>query len=149
MSEDKHKQDILEWLTKRFKALGDLSEFLSVASPEYKNPEVYLQKLILEEPNLLLAEKRVATLEKVTSQAKGVSVNRDAIKLQKLRIDRLEALRKTDWTQLPDVPLTSDEKKTFREYRAYLREMPQKIARLQLLSYEVPNLEEYLKLKKA
>ena len=137
---------MLEWLTGRFKALGDLSDFLSVASPEYRDPTVYLQKLILEEPDLALAEKRIATLEKVTSQSKGVKVNHEVIKLQKLRIERLDKLRSTDWTQLPDVPLSSDEKKQYREYRAYLREMPQKIQRLQLLSYEVPTLEEYKKL---
>jgi len=148
VSKDKHKDELLEWLKTRFKALGDLSEFLSVASPEFRDPEVYLQKLILEEPDLVLAEKRVATLEKVTSQAKGVKVNKDAIKLQKLRIDRLEALRNTDWTQLPDVPLTSEEKKAFREYRVYLRDMPQRIERLQLLKYDVPSFEEFIKEKK-
>lgn len=38
--------------------------------------------------------------------------------------DRL--LKESDWTQLPDSPLTEDKRKVWAEYRAVLRDLPSK-----------------------
>jgi hypothetical protein len=42
----------------------------------------------------------------------------------KLRIDRNTKLKSTDWTQMPDAPLTDDQKASWRTYRQALRDLP-------------------------
>jgi len=42
----------------------------------------------------------------------------------KLRIDRNTKLKATDWTQMPDAPLTEEEKASWRSYRQALRDLP-------------------------
>lgn len=41
-----------------------------------------------------------------------------------IRNTRNKLLQETDWTQLPDISLGMDEKKEYRNYRAYLRTLP-------------------------
>lgn len=40
-----------------------------------------------------------------------------------LRNERDRALRESDWTQLPDVSMTSAERRAWREYRQLLRDL--------------------------
>ena len=148
MEDNKLDAKLREWLIQRFRALGDISSILLVSAPEYRDPEVYLKKLIVEEVDLKIAEKRVNILEKVIAESKGVKENKDAIRLQKLRIERTEILANTDWTQLPDVPLSQSEKKDMREYRAFLRELPQMIERKQYIQWNVPTFSEWDKNRK-
>lgn len=46
------------------------------------------------------------------------------IKARNLRIDRASALSQCDWTQMPDAPLTSEQKQAWLEYRQALRDLP-------------------------
>ena len=41
-----------------------------------------------------------------------------------LRVRRKEALQETDWTQVPDSPLTDSKKAEWRIYRQALRDLP-------------------------
>ena len=112
---DKTQEELREWLRKRFEALGDISEFLSVASPEYKDQEVYFTKLIQNEPNIGLAEKRLTTLEKVICGERNIPNDINKIELQKVRIIRNKYLFETDWTQsISDCPLNKNIKKDYR-----------------------------------
>lgn len=43
----------------------------------------------------------------------------------KIRLKRDALLAETDWTQLPDAPLSDDQKEQAREYRQMLRDIPQ------------------------
>ena len=43
----------------------------------------------------------------------------------KFRESREFFLRETDWTQIPDAPLTSEKKAEFTAYRQALRDIPQ------------------------
>ncbi|MBJ7443574.1 MAG: phage tail assembly chaperone [Sphingobium sp.] len=45
--------------------------------------------------------------------------------LAKLRADRDARLAQSDWTQLPDVPLSPDERAAWSLYRQALRDMPE------------------------
>jgi hypothetical protein len=51
-------------------------------------------------------------------------VEADAELVQKIRNDRTEMLRASDWTQLPDSPLTDTKKQEWATYRQQLRDMP-------------------------
>lgn len=142
---DKTEEQLREWLKKRFKALGDISSFLSVASPEFKDQEVYFEKLIQNEPDLGLAEKRITTLEKVIYADKKNPAELDKLELERVRILRNSFLRETDWTQsVSDCPLDREVKKQYRLYRKYLRELPLLIEREQVIGYVVLKFEDWL-----
>ncbi|WP_164241914.1 tail fiber assembly protein [Stenotrophomonas maltophilia] len=46
------------------------------------------------------------------------------IKSDQMRAERGHRLRLTDWTQMPDAPLTGAEKSAYQVYRQDLRDMP-------------------------
>lgn len=52
-------------------------------------------------------------------------------------------LRKTDYTQLADVPLSSEEKKEYREYRNYLRNLDKLHNNTSIWNAQVPGFEEW------
>jgi hypothetical protein len=54
----------------------------------------------------------------------------DALKV--LRIKRDLLLRESDWTQLPDVPLSAEVKKGWETYRQALRDLPQSLGEKKL-----------------
>lgn len=61
-----------------------------------------------------------------------------------LRSRRLKCLQETDWTQLADVSLTQDERRQYRAYRQYLRDLPSLHNEESVSSAEVYSYEEWL-----
>lgn len=108
----------------RFEAIEGIEELLSVAAPQYRDPEVYFTELIANEKNKTLAEKRLRVLEDLRVRNEEDRVQKA---IERLTRERNDLLKETDWTQLPDVPLTQDDKKKYRKYREYLRELPDDI----------------------
>lgn len=49
----------------------------------------------------------------------------DLSDIEKLRLERNNKLAQSDWTQLPDAPLSNAEKAAWQEYRHALRMLPQ------------------------
>lgn len=45
-------------------------------------------------------------------------------KAEQMKADRRQLLRATDWTQMPDAPITSAEKVAYQAYRQALRDLP-------------------------
>jgi hypothetical protein len=62
-----------------------------------------------------------------------------------LRLKRDEELRKTDYTQLADAPVSSKEKKFYRDYREYLRNLPLCYNSETILKYKIMSYDEWLK----
>lgn len=46
------------------------------------------------------------------------------IKVDQMKAERSHRLRATDWTQMPDAPLTALEKAAYQTYRQALRDLP-------------------------
>lgn len=46
------------------------------------------------------------------------------IKAEQMKTERSQRLRATDWTQMPDAPITSAEKVAYQAYRQALRDLP-------------------------
>lgn len=46
------------------------------------------------------------------------------IKADQMRAERGQRLRATDWTQMPDAPLTAEKKLEIQAYRQQLRDLP-------------------------
>lgn len=57
---------------------------------------------------------------------------------KEVRAFRDELLNKTDFSQLPDTPVSEEEKEKYRRYRQYLRDVPksEKFPREKVLSFE-------------
>lgn len=124
----------------RFEAIEDIEELLSVAAPQYRDPEVYFTELIANEKNKTLAEKRLRVLEDLRCRDE----EEKAVKaLERVVRERNQLLRDTDWTQLPDVPLPQEVRKYYRKYRQYLRELPESI-RKNRISLGIKTYEEWL-----
>lgn len=127
--------DTAEW-TLRFEALKDIEELLETAAPQC-SPSEYFKKYILEEEDSKLAEKRLKLLENLS-----VTDSKEKLKLElkRLREDRNQLLKDTDWTQLADSPLSPEEKKNYRKFRTFLRDLPKNVEQqkleLKLLNYE-------------
>lgn len=54
-----------------------------------------------------------------------ISSDRSTMLGDEIRTKRDALLAETDWTQLPDAPLSDDQKEQAREYRQMLRDIPQ------------------------
>lgn len=61
----------------------------------------------------------------------------------RFRKNRDKKLKETDYTQLADVSLSSEEKKTYREYRKYLRDLPKMHNNTSIWDAEVKSYEEW------
>jgi hypothetical protein len=89
------------------------------------------EKQVTEEQRRFIVEEKYIGLEKFFKVADGFE-----IKVQKeekntleeswmlLRKKRDVLLKETDWTQLPDTELSTEERKEYRNYRSYLRVLP-------------------------
>ena len=64
---------------------------------------------------------------------------------KKIREERDELLKNTDYTQLADAPMESKEKKIYREYRHYLRQLPSLLDDIVVLNYKIKTYEEFKK----
>lgn len=64
-------------------------------------------------------------------------------KWNNLRKERDEMLQKTDWTQLADAPIDSNQKCEYREYRQYLRNIPTLYQNKQILKLQVMSIEDW------
>lgn len=115
--------------------MGDIEELLSVAAPQYRSPEIYFQELIANEKDKNIAEKRLRVLEDLLARTEEEKAEKA---LERLRRERDQLLRDTDWTQLPDSPVNASEKKLYRKYREFLRNLPSntKVVGNKALGYE-------------
>lgn len=134
--------DRKHWFKKRWDRMGEeaLRDVLKVASPNYKDPSVYFKELIQDEEDESIADKRLSVLEGLILQDVASKME---VELERLRLERNNMLYKTDFSQLADVPLDGNEKKSYRQYRRYLRELPVLIERKQVLKFEVLTYEKW------
>jgi hypothetical protein len=56
----------------------------------------------------------------------NADIIKKAMQLSKFKGDRREKLSESDWTQVSDAPLSSEEQSSWASYRQELRDMPEK-----------------------
>lgn len=59
-------------------------------------------------------------------------------KWQLVREKRNKLLAESDWTQVPDAPLTTEQKQAWRQYRQELRDIPQRFKRADDVVWPIP-----------
>jgi len=68
----------------------------------------------------------------------------NSIFIDELRLNRDVLLSETDWTQMPDAPLTDTEKEQYRKYRKALRDLPSKYDTINSIDEVIyPRLEDF------
>lgn len=111
------------------------------------NKDVWFKKNIMEYSDVNKAEKLLGAIEKVDKKAKRdyeISITfEDEIRIRKNR-DAYLAL--TDRTQLADFPLEQDERKLYREYRQFLRDLPVSIRKREYTLKRVVAFDEWKKM---
>jgi hypothetical protein len=68
----------------------------------------------------------------------------NSVDMIKVRQERNRMLSQTDWTQMPDSPLSDTEKERYKRYRQELRDLPSKydtINSIEELTF--PNIEDF------
>lgn len=66
----------------------------------------------------------------------------------RLRQRRDSLLKETDFTQLADAPFVTTEKKLYREYRKFLRDIPLSFDKKSILKAKIPDFETWLEKKR-
>ncbi len=59
-------------------------------------------------------------------------------KWQIIREKRNQLLVESDWTQMPDVPLTAEQRQAWRKYRQELRDLPQTFRKADEVVWPIP-----------
>lgn len=70
-------------------------------------------------------------------------VDKAPLFFEALRSSRTKVLRDTDWTQLADAPLTSEQRTHYREYRQYLRDLPLNYNNQSIADWNIMEFEEW------
>lgn len=73
----------------------------------------------------------------------NLGLKRSILMWESLRIDKKEALRNTDWTQIADNQMDSKLRQLYREYRQYLRDLPLQYNDSSIEIYKVMSFEEW------
>ena len=106
----------------------------------YKHDCGFWSSSSLKKPTLLELEKCYADwLIKEKERIANISWN-------ELRVNRNKRLRETDWTQLPDVPITTKLRGVYREYRKYLRNKPTDYKDETVKDWKIQDFEEFKKM---
>ena len=64
--------------------------------------------------------------------------------IEDLRRERNQLLKDTDWTQIPDAPLSDEMKNRYKQYRQALRDLPQNYGTINELSdVTFPTIEDF------
>ena len=131
----------------RWEKLFDKNHSFHQVVKDEPNKDIWFKKNIMEYKDVNKAEELMSAIEKVDIKAKrDYEINITLETEQRLRKSRNEYLTLTDRTQLPDFPLSQDERKLYREYRQFLRDLPVSIRRKEYILKRVVNFEEWKKM---
>ena len=128
----------------RWEALFDKNYSVNKLYPEFSNLDIFFKKEIMEAASVKIADKILTDIEEVDAEFKLECEKRKSEEeAKKLDKEIKEALTDTIWSMLPDAPLSQDGKKLYREYRQYLRDIPDLWRRKQITKLEVMNFDKW------
>lgn len=129
----------------RWQNLYDVRYSVSQLDLKVSNPEAFLKEIIntktFNEANDILVE-----IEKIDQNFKTECERRKVEEeTKKLEQDIKLALNETTWSMLSDAPLSQEGKKLYRDYRQYLRDIPDLWKRQQINELKVMTFDEWRK----
>lgn len=102
------------------------------------NDTTVIEDIHLYEP-VYVADQHVAQLTKITDHEYAQKKI-----LEQIRAERNQLLLETDWTQIPDSPLSDAEREQYRRYRQALRDLPQKFSSVANADgIQIPELSDF------
>lgn len=128
----------------RWEKLFDVNYSLNRTFPDVSNKDLFFKEKILNEPNLDKAEQILAKIERVDIEwKKECESNKIKEKIEGLKKERQQKLFETDWTQLADAEIPQKTRIEYREYRKYLRRIPELHKKGQIVELKVMPFEEW------
>jgi sulfatase maturation enzyme AslB (radical SAM superfamily) len=106
-----------------------------------KGADEYFNEVVLNLGNYKAANKLLKKLERKDKKYK----RGEHRLLEELPAKIEEAINKSNWSMLPDAPLSQEGRKLYRDYRQYLRDIPELWERQQIKKIEVMTFEQWLK----
>jgi len=85
----------------------------------------------------ILPKEHDIVIEDVTSELEAEG------SFERLRDERDTLLTSLDFTQLADAPITSEQKRLYREYRDYLRKLPSQYNDETVVNYKIESFQEW------
>lgn len=141
------KDKILE----AFKKLPDKHAYLKQITGNYEtNPDLWVKENILQSPEPVqkaFYKQLTEDYEQIAAKIKANKIKKDwEIACIRIEDECKKALNLTDWTQLPDAPITQQEKREYREYRKWLRNKYKRIKDKLDTNYNVFKFKEWKKI---
>lgn len=110
------------------------------------NCDLFFRQEIMGAENFRIADKLLIEIEEIDKQFKIDYEKRlkeeDLVKIKKKAREKLDD---TTWSMLADAPLSNDGKKLYRDYRQYLRDIPDLWKRQQIKELKVMSFEDWRK----
>lgn len=115
--------------------LGDIfDDNITLNDGVERNVSDFTEQELLEKFSLRIVTDEAEHSELIKEHKKNIS--------EKIRAKRDALLSQTDWTQMPDSPLTEEEKQNYRIYRQSLRDLPAKYDTININEVTFPILGE-------
>ena len=141
---------IEENILEAFSKLPDKHAYLKQITGKFEpNPDLWVKQNILQSPKPVqqaFYKQLTEDYEKIAEKIKAEKKQKEwEINCKQVKATCLKKLQETDWTQLPDVPLSQKEKKSYREYRKWLRRKYKDVETNKNSENKVINYEEWKK----
>jgi len=134
----------LQNLLDRWANLYDVKYSLFTTYPEESNADIFLKQKLIGAKDYKTANKLLEDIEAVDGEFRAECERRESeAEARKITDERNIKLSSTDWTMLADAPLSGDNKKLYRDYRQYLRDIPDLWKREQINELKVMTFEEW------
>lgn len=132
-------------LINRWESLFDKSTSVNKLDSSIANCERYF-KDILSTNNFNEVNDFLDKVEKIDKQVQiDFETNKVKEQIKKLEMTIKTALDDTTWSMLSDAPLSQEGKKLYRDYRQYLRDIPDLWKRKQINELKVMTFDEWRK----
>lgn len=123
---------------------ADIHVYFHNIGSNVSNPAALFRDLIIDKDKDSEIRQLLLDLEEAKRVHEDSLVAQQEInELDAMRADRDKLLAATDFTQLPDAPLNTAEKTEYREYRDYLRNLPELYANSQVLEAVAMEFSEW------
>lgn len=138
--------DEIKNIIQRWEKLYDAVYSVTKTFPEIANVELFFKKDLLGAKNFKYVDNLLSQIEEIDTKFRLECEQRKANEqINRIRVEIEKVLLETTWSMLADAPLSNEGKKLYRDYRQYIRDIPDLWKRKQILELKVMSFEEWRK----